>query len=205
MTNNYYENGHYTLWVCTVYSSCTYNVAVTVYTWPITREIFHQSTADLCYVLLWSDPKRFFDLDTFRLMVNICIKDTVLETDWFIVYKWVNFKMFPKLCLSLVLPATNVVHVYSSYHSRHHILHFHVFYFIIYSSSYFRSHFPVNTRMAAEESYPELLFICLFWLLHAIFSLTEYIMAFCYLLSSKWRSVITQVCVSQSGAPLKDN
>ena len=103
--------------------------------------------------------------------------------------------MFPKLCLSLVLPATNVVHVYSSYHSRHHILHFHVFYFIIYSSSYFRSHFPVNTRMAAEESYPELLFICLFWLLHAIFSLTEYIMAFCYLLSSKWRSVITQVCV----------
>ena len=103
--------------------------------------------------------------------------------------------MFPKLCLSLVLPATNVVHVYSSYHSRHHILHFHVFYFIIYSSSYFRSQFPVNTRMAAEESYPELLFICLFWLLHAIFSLTEYIMAFCYLLSSKWRSVITQVCV----------
>jgi len=46
--------------------------------------------------------------------------------------------------------------------------------------------------MAAEESYPELLFICIFWLLHAIFSLTEYIMAFCYLLSSKWRSVITQ-------------
>jgi len=46
--------------------------------------------------------------------------------------------------------------------------------------------------MAAEESYPELLFVCIFWLLHAIFSLTEYIMAFCYILSSKWRSVFSR-------------
>ena len=46
--------------------------------------------------------------------------------------------------------------------------------------------------MAAEESYPELLFICIFWLLHAIFSLTEYIMAFCYILSAKWRSVFSK-------------
>ena len=46
--------------------------------------------------------------------------------------------------------------------------------------------------MAAEESYPELLFICIFWLLHAIFSLTEYLMAFCYLLSSRWRAVFSQ-------------
>ena len=46
--------------------------------------------------------------------------------------------------------------------------------------------------MAAEESFPELLFICIFWLLHAIFSLTEYLMAFCYLLSAKWRSVFAR-------------
>jgi len=46
--------------------------------------------------------------------------------------------------------------------------------------------------MAADESYPELLFICVFWLLHAIFSLTEYLMAACYLLSAKWRSVFSQ-------------
>jgi len=46
--------------------------------------------------------------------------------------------------------------------------------------------------MAAEESYPELLFVCIFWLLHAIFSLTEYIMAFCYILSAKWRSVFSR-------------
>ena len=46
--------------------------------------------------------------------------------------------------------------------------------------------------MAAEESYPELLFVCIFWLLHAIFSLTEYIMALCYILSAKWRSVFSR-------------
>ena len=46
--------------------------------------------------------------------------------------------------------------------------------------------------MAAEENYPELLFVCIFWLLHAIFSLTEYIMALCYILSAKWRSVFSR-------------
>jgi len=44
----------------------------------------------------------------------------------------------------------------------------------------------------AEESYGELLFVCIFWLLHFIFSLTEYLMAFCYLLSAKWKSLFSQ-------------
>ena len=44
----------------------------------------------------------------------------------------------------------------------------------------------------AEESYAELLFVCIFWLLHFIFSLTEYIMALCYLLSAKWKSFFSQ-------------
>ena len=44
----------------------------------------------------------------------------------------------------------------------------------------------------AEESYAELMFVCIFWLLHFIFSLTEYLMAFCYLLSAKWKSLFSQ-------------
>jgi len=44
----------------------------------------------------------------------------------------------------------------------------------------------------AEESYAELLFVCIFWFLHFTFSLTEYLMAFCYLLSAKWRSLFSQ-------------
>ena len=44
----------------------------------------------------------------------------------------------------------------------------------------------------AEESYAELLFVCIFWFLHFTFSLTEYLMAFCYLLSAKWKSFFSQ-------------
>ena len=44
----------------------------------------------------------------------------------------------------------------------------------------------------AEESYAELLFVCIFWFLHFTFSLTEYLMAFCYLLSAKWKSLFSQ-------------
>jgi len=43
-----------------------------------------------------------------------------------------------------------------------------------------------------DESYAELLFVCIFWLLHFIFSMTEYLMAFCYLLSAKWKSLFSQ-------------